>query len=226
MKFIQSLLIALIFNSALFAYTQVYTGNILDMNKDCKYPIVMKLDFKDDHMIVGYYYYEQYKTKIAIKGTYTDDTFELKAADEVFTGAIFKNELRTKIVGVWKKRTTQYKFIIMSTTQQDNIANTNVKTSAPYGNIKILIDPTATSKSSIISNKALATYIEHYTTAEQHKAFAQSLSGAWSYAIDRPSTRNATLTALGSCQYYNKFNEKLPCKIINLDDKWGNELTH
>ena len=74
----------------------------------------------------------------------------------------------------------------------------------------------------IITNQALKSYHEKYLVAEKHKAFAQSLSGSWSWMANRTSAEHAKTSALVGCQKNNIKNEKLyPCKIINVDGMWS-----
>lgn len=76
---------------------------------------------------------------------------------------------------------------------------------------------------SLISNKALASFQTDYANASQHKAFAQSASGAWNWKSNRTSVEHAMTSALIGCQRNNKKSEDLyPCKVINLDGKWMN----
>jgi hypothetical protein len=74
---------------------------------------------------------------------------------------------------------------------------------------------------SIITNKALESFKTEYAKASKHKAFAQSLSGAWNWKSNRTSREHAITSALISCQRNNKKSEDLyPCVIINVDDEW------
>lgn len=75
--------------------------------------------------------------------------------------------------------------------------------------------------SSIITNEALASYNDKYSSAANHKAFAQSLSGAWSWRSDRTSVDHAKRSALINCQRSNQENEdSYPCEIININGFW------
>lgn len=54
-----------------------------------------------------------------------------------------------------------------------------------------------------------------------YKAFAQSDVGSWGWKSSRTSKEHAVRSALISCQKNNnEYEEKHPCKIINIDDVW------
>ena len=53
---------------------------------------------------------------------------------------------------------------------------------------------------SIVTNSALESYNMKYLKASSHKAFAQSVSGAWSWKSDRTSEKHAITSALIACQ--------------------------
>ncbi|MEW8505374.1 MAG: hypothetical protein AB2598_01610 [Candidatus Thiodiazotropha sp.] len=83
---------------------------------------------------------------------------------------------------------------------------------------------TQTGINSIISKKALNSYKKEYLSASGHKAFAQSLSGVWSWRSNRTTAEHAKTSALVVCQRSNIKNEELyPCKIINVDGVWVNQ---
>lgn len=74
---------------------------------------------------------------------------------------------------------------------------------------------------SIISKKALASFRDKYLAAGEHKAFAQSLSGAWDWKSSRTSVEHAKTSALVGCQKNNRQVEDLyPCRIINVNGEW------
>lgn len=74
---------------------------------------------------------------------------------------------------------------------------------------------------SIISNKALESFNEKYLPANENKAFAQSLSGAWDWRSNRTSVDHAKTSALVGCQRNNEQSEDLyPCRIINVNGEW------
>lgn len=76
-------------------------------------------------------------------------------------------------------------------------------------------------KSQLIKNKARVSYQAEYTKAKLYKAFAQSVTGSWSWKSNRTSTIHAMNNALIQCRKNNRKNENnSPCKIINVDDKW------
>ncbi len=73
-----------------------------------------------------------------------------------------------------------------------------------------------------MTNQALKSYREEYIHATEHKAFAQSAVGAWSWKSNRTSIKHAIENSLIDCQKNNKGHEaEHPCKIINVDGKWG-----
>ena len=74
---------------------------------------------------------------------------------------------------------------------------------------------------SIITNDALESYKTKYLKSSNNKAFAQSVSGAWSWKSNRTSKDHAKSSALIGCQNNNRKVEDLyPCKIININGKW------
>lgn len=74
---------------------------------------------------------------------------------------------------------------------------------------------------SLITNQALKSFKTDYTKASKHKAFAQSVSGAWNWKSNRTSKEHAIKSALIGCQRNNKKSEDLyPCNVINIDGKW------
>ncbi len=87
--------------SLLNANTQIYYGKI-----DFHYPITMKLTFNDDHSINGHYFYNKWKKKIELIGTYEQNNFSMKAGSETFTG-VFSDK---KISGNWKNSSSSMGF--------------------------------------------------------------------------------------------------------------------
>jgi hypothetical protein len=82
----------------------------------------------------------------------------------------------------------------------------------------------AVGEASIMTNQALKSYREEYVYATEHKAFAQSDVGAWSWKSNRTSVKHAIENSLIDCQRNNKRHEaEHPCKIINVDGKWAGE---
>jgi len=76
---------------------------------------------------------------------------------------------------------------------------------------------------SLMSNKALKSFKTDYAKASNHKAFAQSVSGAWNWKSNRTTKEHAITSALIGCQRNNKKSEDLyPCKVINVDGEWLN----
>ena len=85
-------------------------------------------------------------------------------------------------------------------------------------------DQKAVGENSLMTNQALKSYREGYVHATEHKAFAQSDVGAWSWKSNRTSVRYAIENSLKDCQRNNKRHEaEYPCKIINVDGKWVGE---
>ena len=82
----------------------------------------------------------------------------------------------------------------------------------------------AVGEASIMTNQALKSYREEYVHATEHKAFAQSDVGAWSWKSNRTSTKHAIENSLIDCQKNNKRHEAdYPCRIINVDGRWAGE---
>jgi hypothetical protein len=74
---------------------------------------------------------------------------------------------------------------------------------------------------SLITKQAKSSFKKKYKKATKHKAFAQSVSGAWSWKSSRTSVEHAKTSALVGCQKNNKDNEKAyPCELINVNGKW------
>ncbi len=79
-------------------------------------------------------------------------------------------------------------------------------------------------EASIMTNQALRSYREEYVHATEHKAFAQSDSGSWSWKSNRTSIDYAIGNSLIECQKNNKRHEaEYPCKIININGEWVGE---
>ena len=90
--------------------------------------------------------------------------------------------------------------------------------------IEPVIEQNAAGEASIMTNPALKSYREEYVHATEHKAFAQSESGAWSWKSNRTSIGYAIDNALIGCQRNNRrYEEEYPCKIINIDGVWTKE---
>ena len=82
----------------------------------------------------------------------------------------------------------------------------------------------AVGETAIMTNQALKSYREEYIHATEHKAFAQSDVGAWSWKSNRTSIKHAIENSLIDCQRNNKRHEaEHPCKIINVDGTWAGE---
>ncbi|NRB39791.1 MAG: hypothetical protein HRU20_15210 [Pseudomonadales bacterium] len=76
---------------------------------------------------------------------------------------------------------------------------------------------------SIISKKALTSYLTKYSDATDNKAFAQSESGVWNWRSNRTSVEYAKSSALIACRADNKNYEKdYPCQLIDVNGKFYN----
>ncbi|OZC35971.1 hypothetical protein B9Q17_17170 [Marinobacter vinifirmus] len=92
------------------------------------------------------------------------------------------------------------------------------------GTVEPTFEHEAVGEASIMTNQALKSYREEYVNATQHKAFAQSDVGAWSWKSNRTSIKHAIENSLIDCQKNNKRHEaEYPCKIINVNGKWAGE---
>jgi len=100
-----------------------------------------------------------------------------------------------------------------------------IPTAASTGNtVEPSFEQKAVGEASIMTNQALKSYREDYVHATEHKAFAQSDVGAWSWKSNRTSVKHAIENSLIDCQRNNKRHEaEHPCKIINVDGKWAGE---
>jgi len=106
-----------------------------------------------------------------------------------------------------------------ATTEKTNIPleSNSSKSITIYSNDKSGIE-------SLMSNKALESFNTDYAKATNHKAFAQSVSGAWNWKSNRTTKEHAITSALVGCQRNNKKSEDLyPCKVINIDGEWINK---
>lgn len=76
-------------------------------------------------------------------------------------------------------------------------------------------------ESTLIADKAAIAFNDKYLTRSQHKAFAQSESGAWGFMTARNSTEEAQKAALDLCTKHNtNFNDDFPCEVIHIDNSW------
>ncbi len=82
-----------------------------------------------------------------------------------------------------------------------------------------LINREASSPGDLISKGAYHTYELEYFIAMEHKAIAQSNSGAWGWSENRATPDSAIDRALELCRKSNHQLEK-PCKIVNIDGFW------
>jgi hypothetical protein len=86
---------------------------------------------------------------------------------------------------------------------------------------KATFEVEATGEASLMTNQALRSFRNQYLQATEHKAFAQSDSGAWSWKSNRTTREYAIMNALIDCQKQNKRHEAAyPCKILNVDGEW------
>lgn len=71
------------------------------------------------------------------------------------------------------------------------------------------------------TKRALESYTVNYSEGEYHKAWAMSESGVWTWYLDGFTQEMAIEQALSTCRTYNKkYENKFPCKVINLDGQW------
>ncbi|MEZ5492087.1 MAG: hypothetical protein R3F50_17515 [Gammaproteobacteria bacterium] len=85
----------------------------------------------------------------------------------------------------------------------------------------IISHDTQQDEGQIISSKALISYLNEYRLASEHKAFAQSHTGAWSWKSSKLSQDDATSKALAGCRRNNyKYEDQYPCRIFNVNDRW------
>jgi hypothetical protein len=92
------------------------------------------------------------------------------------------------------------------------------------GTVEPSFEQKAVGEAAIMTNQALKSYREEYVHATEHKAFAQSDVGAWSWKSNRTSIKHAIENSLIDCQRNNRRHEaEHPCKIINVDGKWAEE---
>ncbi|MCP4764902.1 MAG: hypothetical protein GY875_01380 [Gammaproteobacteria bacterium] len=82
------------------------------------------------------------------------------------------------------------------------------------------INREASSPGDLIRKGASDTYELEYFIAMEHKAIAQSKSGAWGWSENRATPDSAIDRALELCRKTNHQPEK-PCKIVNIDGFWA-----
>ena len=71
-------------------------------------------------------------------------------------------------------------------------------------------------------NSIVERFTTGYAKQKYHKAFAFSESGAWAYKTDFVDPAVAIEGALGACKINNvRYQDKQPCKIVNLDNYWA-----
>jgi hypothetical protein len=86
-----------------------------------------------------------------------------------------------------------------------------------YGDV---VNREASSPGDLIRKEAIYTYEQEYFVALEHKAIAQSNSGAWGWSENRTTPKSAIDRALELCRKTNHQAER-PCKIINIDGFWA-----
>jgi hypothetical protein len=86
-----------------------------------------------------------------------------------------------------------------------------------YGDV---INREASSPGELIRKGAIDTYESEYFIALEHKAIAQSSSGAWGWSENRATPDSAIDQALKFCRKSNH-QPQIPCKIVNIDGFWA-----
>jgi hypothetical protein len=86
-----------------------------------------------------------------------------------------------------------------------------------YGDV---INREASSPGDLIRKPASDTYDLEYFVALDHKAIAQSDSGAWGWSENRSTPDSAIDRALELCRKTNHQPER-PCRIVNIDGFWA-----
>lgn len=93
---------------------------------------------------------------------------------------------------------------------------------AKYGDV---IDVDASSPGVLIRRPARDVYDLKYFLARNHKAIAQSRSGAWAWTHRHATLEEALDRALELCRDRNGADEKQqPCKLVNVDSWWASEI--
>jgi hypothetical protein len=82
------------------------------------------------------------------------------------------------------------------------------------------INRDASSPGYLIRKRALEVYELDYNIAKEHKAIAQSDSGAWGWSKDWATPNSALDRALELCEKTNHQPHR-PCKIVNVDGYWA-----
>ncbi len=79
---------------------------------------------------------------------------------------------------------------------------------------------TAFAGTEIIRTKdALKSFQKEYLHQQNHKAFAQSPTGAWAWRAERTSREFAIEDAVNSCNTYLEATEPR-CVVIHVDNEW------
>ncbi|WP_324172064.1 ankyrin repeat domain-containing protein [Sulfurimonas sp.] len=107
MRFINIVFLQVIFVlSMVHADTKIYYGHIQE------YPITMELSLKDDKTVTGYYFYDKYKKKINLWGSFDNNLITTYVKDkkmnitETFEGRFSGKQ----IIGSWKQKKTTLPF--------------------------------------------------------------------------------------------------------------------
>ena len=108
------------------------TGTISD-----KYPIVMTLTIENEN-VLGFYYYEKYKTKILLEGQITDDKFTLNESPDYeseFKTGFIAEMTDSSFIGNWVDKTKDKKLkceLIINSDKQINLSKNIVGIEGNY----------------------------------------------------------------------------------------------
>jgi hypothetical protein len=88
-----------------------------------------------------------------------------------------------------------------------------------------LVNHDATTPGILIQKRAIRVFHQNYFVARNHKAMAQSSSGAWGWSENHRTLDRAMDAALVSCRERNRADEaSKPCKLVIIDSYWGAEF--
>tara|TARA_R110002124_G_scaffold234886_1_gene400236 strand:- start:22867 stop:23853 length:987 start_codon:yes stop_codon:yes gene_type:complete len=97
------------------------------------------------------------------------------------------------------------------------VININGEWNKEYRDDPVVSHDTQQDERQIISSKALISYLNEYRSASEHKAFAQSHTGAWSWKTSKLSQDDATSKALAGCRRNNhKYEDHYPCEVLSV----------
>jgi hypothetical protein len=75
-----------------------------------------------------------------------------------------------------------------------------------------------------VTRRAYNIYVHRYEDAEEHKAIAQSDSGAWAWTANHSTATEAAEVVLDRCTTRNeKAKSAQPCEITILDEQWSDQ---